>query len=69
MPSSTDSMVAPSVAEIPRSLQNATRCCCGIDMVTQQRNPASAISTNTTLGCQPMTFGRTPSLAAVTGSC
>ena len=55
MPSSTDSMVAPTVAEIPRSLQYATRCCCGIDMVTQHRKPASAIMTNTTLGCQPST--------------
>src|ERR1051325_10234452 len=49
MPSSTDSMVAPSVLEIPRSLQNATRCCCGIDIVTQQRKPAKAINEKATL--------------------
>jgi len=55
MPSSTDSMVAPSVLEMPRSLQNATRCCCGIDIVTQHRNPAKRIRANATWGCQPST--------------
>ena len=65
MPSSTDSMVAPTVAEIPRSLQYATRCCCGIDMVTQHRKPASAINVNATFGCQPRTFGLAVPLAAV----
>ena len=64
MPSSTDSMVAPTVAEIPRSLQYATRCCCGIDMVTQHRKPASAIMMNTTFGGQPSTVGRAPPVAA-----
>ena len=56
MPSSTDSMVAPSVVEMPRSLQNATRCCCGIDMVTQHRKAANASMPNTTLPFQPNTF-------------
>src|SRR3954466_10786999 len=56
MPSSTDSMVAPRVVEMPRSLQNATRCCCGIDMVTQQRNDANASIPNTTLPFQPNTW-------------
>ena len=55
MPSSTESMVAPIVDDMPRSLQNATRCCCGIDMVTQQRNEASASMPNTTLPFQPNT--------------
>ena len=63
MPSSSDSIVAPMVAEMPRSLQNATRCCCGIDMVTQHRNDAKASIANTTLAFQPNTFGRVPPAA------
>src|SRR4029078_5986781 len=61
MPRSTDSMVAPTVAEMPRSLQYATRCCCGIDIVTQHRNAAADNIANTTLPFQPNT--RRPVLA------
>ena len=57
VPSTSDSMAAPRVAEMPRSEQSATRCACGIDMVTQQRNEANASSANTTFGGQPNTFG------------
>ena len=40
---------------MPRSLQNATRCACGIDIGTQQVKIAQACSTNTRLGGQPRT--------------
>src|SRR5215208_7902734 len=56
-PSTSDSMAAPRVAEMPRSLQSATRCACGIDIVTQHKKEANARSTNTTFGGQPKTFG------------
>src|SRR5262245_33769312 len=65
-PSSTDSIAAPTVAEMPRSLHSATRWPCGIDMVTQHMNEAIAISANTTLGGQPSTlrFEAAPLLCA-----
>src|SRR6266581_236981 len=52
-PRRTDSMTAPCVGVMPRSEQNATRCACGIDMVTQHRKAAIASIANTTLGRQP----------------
>ena len=45
---------------MPRSVQSATRCACGIDMVTQHRNEAIASIANTTFGGQPNTFGVAP---------
>src|SRR5262249_61505772 len=52
-PSRTDSMAAPTVADMPRSLHSATRCACGIDIVTQHRNAASERRPNTTLAFHP----------------
>ena len=63
-PSSTDSIAAPLCAEKPRSVQNATRWLCGIDMVTQHRNAAMASSANTTFGGQPSTRGVSPAAPA-----
>ena len=48
-PSSTDSMAAPCEAAMPRSLQSATRCCCGIDIGTQQQKAATISIANTTI--------------------
>src|SRR5262249_58181358 len=58
-PSSSDNIAAPWVAEMPRSVQNATRCACGIDIVTQHRKAAAASSANTRFGGQPNTLGVT----------
>src|SRR5262245_66267127 len=59
-PSRTDSMAAPTVADMPRSLHSATRCACGIDIVTQHRNAASERTPNTTLAVHPSTAGVAP---------
>src|SRR5437764_368913 len=57
VPSSSDSMAAPCVGLMPRSLHSATRCTCGIDIGMQQQNAATASIANTTLGGQPSTVG------------
>ena len=41
VPSSTDSIAAPWVGVMPRSLHSATRCACGIDIGMQQQKAAS----------------------------
>ena len=51
VPSSTDSIIAPTELAMPRSLQKATRCPCGIAIGTQQ-------------GPRPRTSWRTPDWAA-----
>ena len=56
--SSMESMAAPWVALMPRSLQSATRWDCGIAIGTQQQNDAIAMMANTRLGGQPSTVGR-----------
>ena len=43
-PSSTDSMAAPCDGRMPRSLQNAGRCACGIAIGMQHSIIATAIS-------------------------
>src|SRR5690349_19568097 len=58
MKSSMESIAAPCVGLMPRSLHNATRCDCGIDIGMQQQNDATAIMANTTLGGHPSTVGR-----------
>ena len=55
VPSNTDSIAAPCEARMPRSLQNAGRCACGMAMGMQQKMPAAAITANTRLGGQPIT--------------
>src|SRR5215831_14801702 len=46
LPSSTDSIRAPCAAEMPRSLQSATRCPGGIAIGVQHRKPATHSRTN-----------------------
>src|SRR5258707_6941265 len=55
VPSNTDSIRAPIDRLIPRSLQKATRCACGIAMGIQHSTPAAHIDANTALGGQPRT--------------
>ena len=43
-PSITESISAPCAGAMPRSLQNATRCTCGIAIGTQQRKAAAQSS-------------------------
>ena len=54
-PSSTDSIAAPCTGLMPRSLQNATRCACGIDIGTQQVKIAHICRVKTRLAGQPRT--------------
>lgn len=54
-PRRRESIAAPCVAEMPTSVHSATKCACGIDIVTQQRKAAKASSANTTFGGQPNT--------------
>src|SRR6185312_16082398 len=54
-PSSTESIAAPCVGLMPISLQNATRWEDGIDIGTQQQNPARQIIAWVMLGCKPST--------------
>ena len=68
VPSSTDSIAAPWVGLMPRSLHIATRWTCGIDIGMQQQNAAIASIANTTFGGQPSTVGRAACAEAVTGS-
>ncbi len=51
-------MAAPCDARMPRSVQSAGRCACGIAIGTQQKTTAIATSANTRLGGQPSTRGR-----------
>jgi hypothetical protein len=62
--SSTDSIAAPCAAEIPRSVQNATRCPAGIAIGTQHKNPAAQSSACTTLGGKPRVRARRRAPAA-----
>src|SRR5580704_8383037 len=55
VPSSTDSITAPADRLIPRSLQKATRCPCGIAIGMQHSTAAPHITANTALGGQPRT--------------
>src|SRR5947208_15197673 len=55
VPSNTDSISAPCEARMPRSLQNAGRCACGMAIGLQQKMQAAAINANTRLGGQPIT--------------
>ena len=57
--SSSDSIAGPCEAVKPRSLQNATRCCSGMDMVTQQKKVAVARMPSAKFGFSPNT-GRPP---------
>src|SRR3954471_1138296 len=66
--SSSESIAAPCVGLIPRSLHNATRCDCGIDIGMQQQNAASDIMANTRLGGQPSTVGRAAWVVATGGA-
>src|ERR1043165_4895753 len=54
-----ESITAPCVGWMPRSLHSATRWVCGIAIGTQQKNDAAAIIANTRFGGQPSTVGRT----------
>ena len=68
VPSSTDSITAPTERAMPRSLQNATRCCCGIAIGTQHSTAAPHIIANTRFGGQPSTGARlAAACAASTG--
>ena len=64
VPSSTDSITAPNGGVKPRSLQNATRCCCGIDIGHAAQHRAAHIIANTTFGGQPSTRARAASRRA-----
>src|SRR5229473_6786628 len=55
VPKSTESIAAPWDARMPRSLQNAGKCCCGIAIGMQQKMTATATSANTGLGGHPIT--------------
>ena len=55
VPSSIDNISALIVRLMPRSLQNATRCPCGIDIGMQHRIAATHIIANTTFGGSPST--------------
>src|SRR5512135_3215693 len=55
VPSSTDSISAPTDRLMPRSLQNATRWPCGIAIGIQHRTAAPHIIAKTALGRQPRT--------------
>ncbi len=68
MPSNSDSITAPWVGLMPRSLQSATRCACGIDIGTQQKNAPSASMAKTRFGGQPNTFGFAAPFAAGAGA-
>ena len=64
-----ESIAAPCVGLMPRSLQSATRCDCGIAIGMQQQNDAIAMMANTRLGGQPSTVGRAaPGVAAGGGA-
>src|SRR5439155_19703928 len=56
VPNSTDSIAAPCDARMPRSLQNAGKCACGMAIGTQQKMLAAAISAKTRFGGQPVTL-------------
>ena len=62
VPSSTDSISAPTERLMPRSLQKATRWPCGIAIGMQHSTAAPHISANTTLGGQPSTRALPPAL-------
>ena len=53
--SSTDSIAAPCVGAMPRSVQNATRCPFGTAIGMQQKNAAMQISASARLGGMPST--------------
>jgi len=53
VPSSSDSIAAPCAGAMPRSLQNATRCPCGMAIGTQQQNDASDSKASATPGRNP----------------
>ena len=55
VPNSTDNIAAPCEARMPRSLQSAGRCACGMAIGMQQKMTAAATRTNTRLGGQPIT--------------
>ena len=61
-PSSIESIAAPTDAEIPTSVQRATRWPCGIAIGTQQQKPAAASIDNAIAGRNPSTgaAGRRP---------
>ena len=50
VPSSTESIAAPCDASIPRSLQSAGRCSCGIAIGMQQKITATATSAKHQVG-------------------
>ena len=54
VPSRTDSTSAPVARLMPRSPQNATICCCGIAIGTQQSTPPMHISTKARLAGSAM---------------
>src|SRR6266487_6988354 len=69
VPNSTDNIAAPCDARMPRSLQNAGKCACGMAIGTQQKMLAPAISAKTRLGGQPITvLAADMALNAPTGS-
>src|ERR1051325_9346623 len=65
--SSIESIAAPWVGLMPRSLQSATRWVCGIAIGTQQQSDATDIIANTRFGGQPSTLGRAAPGAAAGG--
>ena len=68
VPSSTDSIAAPTARLMPRSLQKATRWPCGIAIGTQQSTAAAQIMANTVFGLRPSTRScAAPSRDAVAG--